>query len=159
MGAESLIHVLEQAFPGEVRDVSVQGEDLGLGLRPEALPAVMEFLKAPPFAGNVLLDITCVDYRRDLAAFEMVYHVLSLANRFRIRIKVRLPGEAPAVASLAGLWKNADWLEREVYDMFGVRFIGHPNLKRILMYDGFEGYPLRKDYPLKRRQERKDPWT
>jgi NADH-quinone oxidoreductase subunit C len=82
----------------------------------------------------------------------MVYHLYSLDANGRVRVKVRLPADAPLLDSLAGLWRNANWLEREVYDMFGVVFRGHPDLKRILMYDGFEGFPLRKDYPLRRRQ-------
>ena len=157
MGAEGLIRTLEERFPGEARDVSLQGEDIVLTLRAEVLRGVMEFLKARAQSFNVLLDLTCVDFRKDSGAFEMVYHLLSLEKKSRLRIKVRLTQDDPAVDSLAGLWKNADWLEREVYDMFGVRFLGHPNLKRILMYDGFEGYPLRKDYPLKLRQVRKEP--
>jgi NADH-quinone oxidoreductase subunit C len=86
----------------------------------------------------------------------MVYHLYSLDAGRRIRVKVRLPADAPLMDSLAGLWRNANWLEREVYDMFGVVFRGHPDLKRILMYDGFEGFPLRKDYPLRRRQPKAD---
>ena len=86
----------------------------------------------------------------------MVYHLSGLAPARRVRLRVRLDAGAPSVDSLTGLWKNADWLEREVFDMFGVVFNGHPNLKRILMYEGFEGYPLRKDYPLRRRQPRTD---
>jgi NADH/F420H2 dehydrogenase subunit C len=157
MGAEGLIRALEGRFPGEARDVSSEGQDIVLILRAAVLREVMVFLNAPAQSFNVLLDLTCVDFRKDSGAFEMVYHLLSLERRTRLRIKVRLTQDDPAVDSLSGLWKNADWLEREVYDMFGVRFLGHPNLKRILMYDGFEGYPLRKDYPLKLRQERKEP--
>jgi NADH-quinone oxidoreductase subunit C len=82
----------------------------------------------------------------------MVYHFLSLETGLRLRLKARLQGAEPVVASLTGLWKNADWLEREVFDLFGVRFEGHPDLRRLLLYDGFEGHPLRKDYALRHRQ-------
>ena len=82
----------------------------------------------------------------------MVYHLLSLAGKHRLRIKVPLSEKKLSIESLASVWKNANWLEREVYDMFGVRFYGHPDLRRLFMYDGFEGYPLRKDYPLRKRQ-------
>jgi NADH-quinone oxidoreductase subunit C len=100
----------------------------------------------------MLLDLTCVDYQGRASRFEMVYHVFALAAQKRLRIKLSLPGDHPAVDSLTSVWKNANWLEREVYDMFGIRFEGHPDLRRLFMYDGFEGHPLRKDYPLRKRQ-------
>jgi len=84
--------------------------------------------------------------------FEVVYHLYSLAHNHRLRVKIPLTEENPVVDSVAGLWRSADWFEREVWDMFGVTFTGHPNLKRILMYEPFEGHPLRKDYPVNRRQ-------
>ena len=87
------------------------------------------------------------DYR-----FEVVYHFYSLAENHRLRLKVPVSAEDPVVPSLTGLWKSADWFEREVWDMFGIRFTGHPNLTRILMYEPFEGHPLRKDYPVNKRQ-------
>ena len=100
----------------------------------------------------MLLDLTCVDFMGDEMRFEMVYHLFSITNNNRLRIKIRLPEKDPAIDSLTPLWKNANWLEREVYDMFGIHFTGHPYLKRLFMYDGFEGHPLRKDYPLRKRQ-------
>lgn len=86
------------------------------------------------------------------ARFEVVYHFFSLALRHRIRIKVPVSEPHPELDSLTSLWAAADWFEREVWDMYGIRFRGHPNLKRILMYEEFEGHPLRKDYPVNRRQ-------
>ena len=152
MGPESVIGDLEKRYPGEIVEASRDGADLVLIIRPEALFRIMKSLKEPPSSYNLLLDLTCVDFRRDSGVFEMVYHLYSLDANARIRVKVRLPAESLSLDSLAGLWRNANWLEREVYDMFGVVFSGHPDLKRILMYDGFEGFPLRKDYPLRRRQ-------
>jgi NADH-quinone oxidoreductase subunit C len=84
--------------------------------------------------------------------FAVVYHFFSLSLKHRLRIEVLLQGDDPEVDSVTSLWAGADWLEREVWDMFGIRFRGHPNLKRILMYDEFVGHPLRKDYPVNRRQ-------
>ena len=84
--------------------------------------------------------------------FELVYHFFSSSHRHRLRVKVPLGAADPTVESLTGLWRAADWFEREVWDMFGVVFVGHPNLKRILMYESFEGHPLRKDYPYDKRQ-------
>jgi NADH-quinone oxidoreductase subunit C len=86
------------------------------------------------------------------ARFALVYHFFSLAHKHRLRVVVPVAEAAPEVASLTGLWRAADWLEREVWDMFGIRFSGHPNLERILMYAGFAGHPLRKDYPVNKRQ-------
>ena len=86
------------------------------------------------------------------ARFTVVYHFFSTTHKHRLRLVVPLEESAPEVDSLTGLWPGADWLEREVWDMFGVEFRGHPGLKRILMYEGFEGHPLRKDYPVNRRQ-------
>jgi NADH-quinone oxidoreductase subunit C len=86
------------------------------------------------------------------ARFAVVYHFFSLPLKHRLRIEVLLRGDDPEVDSVTSLWAGANWLEREVWDMFGIRFRGHPNLKRILMYDEFVGHPLRKDYPVNRRQ-------
>lgn len=86
------------------------------------------------------------------ARFEVVYHFFSLVLKHRLRIKVPLEESGPEVDSLTPLWASANWFEREVWDMYGIRFRGHPNLKRILMYESFQGYPLRKDYPVSKRQ-------
>ena len=86
------------------------------------------------------------------ARFEVVYHFFSLEWRHRIRLKVPVEESDPEIDSLTSLWQTANWFEREVWDMFGIRFKGHPSLKRILMYEGFDGYPLRKDYPVNKRQ-------
>lgn len=152
MEPERVIGDLEKRFPGEIVEASRDGEDPVLIIRPEALLRIMGSLKEPPYSYRLLLDLTCVDFRRNAGSFEMVYHLYSLDAGSRVRVKVRVPAESPSLDSLADLWRNANWLEREVYDMFGVVFRGHPDLKRILMYDGFEGFPLRKDYPLRRRQ-------
>ncbi|MCM8811590.1 MAG: NADH-quinone oxidoreductase subunit C [Candidatus Omnitrophica bacterium] len=86
------------------------------------------------------------------ARFEVVYHFYSLETGHRLRLKVPVEEDSPQVDSLTPVWASADWFEREVWDMFGIRFKGHPNLKRILMYEEFQGHPLRKDYPVNRRQ-------
>ena len=86
------------------------------------------------------------------ARFVVVYHFFSLSLKHRLRVEVPVPEADAEVDSLSSLWAGADWLEREVWDMFGIRFRGHPNLKRILMYDQFVGHPLRKDYPVNKRQ-------
>jgi len=100
---------------------------------------------------NYLTDVTAVDYRDPERPLEVVYQLRSLARRTDLRLKIPLDKSAPLeVDSVVDLWKGADWLEREVFDMFGVRFRGHPDLRRILMWDTYaEGHPLRKDFPLR----------
>ena len=84
--------------------------------------------------------------------FEVVYHFYSSTRNHRVRVKVPLTMSQLEVESITGLWPAANWFEREVWDMFGIRFRGHPNLKRLLMYESFDGHPLRKDYPVYKRQ-------
>ena len=97
--------------------------------------------------------------------FEVIYQLYSIAQNHRLRVKIPVHDDDPVVPSAAGIWKSANWAEREVFDMFGIRFVGHPDLRRILMYPEFTGFPLRKDYPVARREplipERDpigDPW-
>ena len=114
---------------------------------------VMSFLKNDPrLLFNVLVDITAVDYPDREPRFDIVYNLLAIPAHRRLRILARIGGEEPTISSLTSLWGSANWLEREVWDMFGIRFAGHPDLKRILMYEEFEGHPLRKDYPIHKRQ-------
>ena len=140
-------------FPADVIETSdFRGEEAAR-IRPEGIVRVVGRLRADPeFAFDFLMDLSAVDWPDRKPRFEVVYHLYSLARRHRIRLKVPVPEEAPEVDSLSGEYGAADWFEREVYDMFGIRFRGHPNLRRILMYEGFEGHPLRKDYPIRRRQ-------
>ena len=84
--------------------------------------------------------------------FDVVYHFYSTVRNHRVRVRVPIPAEDPVIVSLTALWASANWFEREVWDMFGIRFTGHPNLKRILLYESFVGHPLRKDYPVNKRQ-------
>jgi len=149
---------LRKRFGGNILEASAPFGDETAVIRKDALLQIAEFLRNPPFAFTMLLDLTCVDYPGRPDRFEMVYHLFSLARSERIRVKLALP-EGAAVASLTGLWKNADWLEREAFDMFGVRFEGHPDLRRLFMDEGFDGHPLRKDYPLRKRQPRIPPRT
>ena len=108
-------------------------------------------------AFDLLVDITAVDYlrfpgREDGPRFEVVYHLYSTAHNHRVRVKVRVEQDDARVPTACGLWPIANWLEREVWDMFGVRFEAHPDLRRLLLYEEFVGHPLRKDYPMDRRQ-------
>ena len=113
---------------------------------------VLAWLKDTPGQEfNYLTDITAVDYRDPERLMEVVYQLRSLGRKADLRVKVALDKRLPLeVRSVCDLWRGADWLEREVYDMFGVSFVGHPDLRRILMWETYaEGYPLRKDFPLR----------
>jgi NADH-quinone oxidoreductase subunit C len=99
-------------------------------------------------AFNFLSDLTCVDWFPAEPRFEVVYHLLSIPNKERVRLKVRLDGASPVVDSVTPVWAGANYFEREVFDLFGIRFSGHPYLRRLLMPEDWEGYPLRKDYPV-----------
>lgn len=101
---------------------------------------------------DLLMDQTCVDYPEKSPRFELIYNFYSVTRNERIFLKIITDDDEAGVPSLTILFKGADWYEREIFDMFGVRFAGHPNLRRILMYDGFQGHPLRKDYDAKERQ-------
>ena len=154
MEKEDLIGTIRERFGAAIESATESYGDAAIIVRQEGLVSVMVGLKAAPFFYEVLLDLTCVDFLASDNRLEMVYHVYSLSRNRRLRIKVSLYGENPNVGSLTGLWKNANWLEREVFDMFGVDFKGHPDLRRILMYDGFVGHPLRKSYPWRKEQPR-----
>jgi NADH-quinone oxidoreductase subunit C len=149
-----LVQELEALFPGKLRPAPDLSQDDVFIVDRDFLPECAARLKQRPFDYTMLLDLTCVDYLAREGSLEMVYTFFSLVRRRRLRLKARLPQDDLRIGSLAALWKNADWLEREVFDLFGVGFEGHPDLRRILLYEGFEGHPLRKSYPLRRRQPR-----
>ncbi len=97
---------------------------------------------------NLLTDATCVDRYPVEPRFEMNYHLVSIPRSDKLRLRVRLSGDDPSVDSLIPVWPGANWLEREVFDLFGIRFNGHTDLRRILLPDDWEGHPLRRDYPV-----------
>ncbi|MGA9389498.1 MAG: NADH-quinone oxidoreductase subunit C [Candidatus Sulfotelmatobacter sp.] len=103
---------------------------------------------SPDCAFNYLSDVTCVDWYPAEPRFEVIYHLLSISHKERLRLKVRLDSASPVVESLTPVWPGANYFEREVFDLFGIRFAGHPYLLRILMPEDWEGHPLRKDYPV-----------
>jgi NADH-quinone oxidoreductase subunit C len=108
--------------------------------------AVLRDDPACPF--NYLADLTAVDWYPSEPRFEVVYHLLSIPKKERVRLKARLDGSSPVVESVTSVWPAAHNFEREVFDLFGIRFSGHPHLERILMPENWEGHPLRKDYPV-----------
>jgi len=154
---EFSLQLLRENHPDGILDTLLPKGDATAVIRPEFLTKIMDFLKNDSrLLFNILVDITAVDYYERKPRFDVVYHLLSLSFNRRLRVKLPI-AEGKPVESLTPMYKCANWLEREVWDMFGIPFSGHPDLKRILMYDGFEGHPLRKDYPIKKRQPRIGP--
>jgi len=97
---------------------------------------------------DFLSDVTCADFYPREPRFEMAYHLLSMKRKERVRLKVRLDGDDTSIESVTAVWPSANFFEREVFDLFGIRFLGHPYLRRIMMPEDWEGHPLRKDYPV-----------
>lgn len=138
---------------------SHRGDDTAL-VRPEQILAICRFLKDDPEMDFKLLEsVTAVDRMllpETSPRFEIIYHLFSVTHNKRVRLKARVdeaaPGKNPEIETVVTVWRTADWWERLVWDMYGVKFRGHPNLKRLYLYEEFKGHPLRKDYPLKGRQ-------
>jgi NADH-quinone oxidoreductase subunit C len=132
-----------------VQGVKFDREEMTIWVDRAHIRAACELLKDDPAcAFNFLSDVTCVDWYPAEPRFEVVYHLLSISKKERVRLKVRLDSGSLAVESLTSVWPGANYFEREVFDLFGIRFTGHPNLRRILMPEDWEGHPLRKDYPV-----------
>ncbi len=151
----NLHELLKTEFPGKILETHASHGDETVYLGRESLLEIAKFIKTDSrFDMNMLIDETAVDgyEMKWKPRFEMVYHFYSINKNHRLRLKIKVDERDPVVPSLTGLWPIADWLEREVWDMFGIRFENHPNLKRILMYEEFVGHPLRKDYPINKRQ-------
>ncbi|MDD5094152.1 MAG: NADH-quinone oxidoreductase subunit C [Dehalococcoidia bacterium] len=129
----------------KIPDAVVESSEATVVIAPGKTVEVMRFLKEPPdFDFNYLNGVTAVDNNDH---FEIVYHLTSITMRHTLCVKARVSDrENPGIASITALWRGAELQEREIFDLMGIRFIGHPNLKRIVLWDGFEGYPLRKDF-------------
>ena len=151
-GSRALRRLLDR-LPDAVLATHALHGDATASVAPARILDVLGLLRDDPeLAFEMLTDLTCVDYAGEAPRFELVYHLYSVAKNHRVRIKARVPESAPELASAVPLYRSADWMEREVWDLYGVRFRGHPDLRRLLLYEGFEGHPLRKDYPKERRQ-------
>lgn len=153
---ESNLHsILKKEFPESVIDSHNHRGDETIVIKSNSLEQVCFFLKNDPRCSfEMMIDLTAVD-RLEMGInprFEMVYHFKSLTHARRLRLKAALPDDECKISSIHHLWKAVEWYERECFDMFGIIFEGHPDLRRILMYDEFEGHPLRKDYPIDKQQ-------
>lgn len=151
---ESLPAALDQKAPGAVTEVCQSRGELYLKVKPQELFELCRVLRDDEeWRFDFLALVSGVDWLGRSPRFEVVYHLRSTVHNHRLGIKVDVPDETLTVPSLEPLWRAADWMEREVYDLYGVIFEGHPNLTRIMMSEDWEGHPYRKDYPLAGRNE------
>jgi NADH-quinone oxidoreductase subunit C len=150
MDATSLAETLQRAVPAAaVEPVTSVDLQTTIYVSREAVQDVARTLRdREDLAFTFLVDLTAVDFWPQEPRFELIYVLVSLTNRVRLRMKVRLHADAAHVATVCAIWPAANWLEREVWDLFGIVFDGHPDPRRLLMPEDWEGYPLRKDYPV-----------
>jgi NADH-quinone oxidoreductase subunit C len=140
--------MLAAALPGAVTGQGVAHGELTVGVRASQIVEVVRFLREDERCKFwSIVDVTAVDWPGRERRFDVVYHLLSPAKNLRVRIKIEV-AENEAVQSIIGVFPGADWFERETYDLYGIPFVGHPDMRRILTDYGFEGHPLRKDFPL-----------
>ncbi len=145
---EELMISLTKEFQNDILENSILNNEISITIKKESLLNVIEELKDnSKYMFKQLIDVTAVDYPEKNERFELVYLLLSLSSNLRLKIKVNIL-EMDMIDSLSNIYSNSDWLEREVYDMFGIYFRNHKDLRRILTDFGFEGSPLRKDFPL-----------
>jgi NADH/F420H2 dehydrogenase subunit C len=150
MDPDGVVSKVKLNFPLSILDVSTFRGEITLHLRAEDILPICRFLHDDPeLSFDYLTDLCGVDDYPHEPRFQVVYHLCAMKTRRRLRLKVFLPEGVPRISSVVSVWKGADWLEREAFDMFGITFLGHPDLRRILLTPDWEGHPLRKDYPLR----------
>lgn len=148
--AHATLAEVDQKFPGAIVSSATVGGEAALVVEPSKWPALAKWLSTEG-GFDFLSDLCAVDYLEREPRFEVVYHLTDMRRRRRLRVKLPVPADganSPKVPSVTSIWPTADWHERETFDMFGIVFEGHPDLRRILMPDQWEGHPLRKDYAM-----------
>ena len=139
---------LQEKFPASVLEVKTFRDEVSVTIQKKDIIGICRFLYSEAdLQYQMLIDLCGVDYLPESPRFAVVYLLYSMKNKNRLRLKVKV-GESESVPSVESIWKAANWLEREVYDLFGISFDNHPDLRRILLWDGYEGHPLRKDFPV-----------
>ena len=154
MSDKKIIERIREQYPSVLIDSHDFRGDQTVTMKKDCGSEFFQFLRDDSeLAFNFLMDITAVDYlsKKD-ERFEVVYHFYSLKHNHRLRVKIPVSAEDCSVESITPFWKTANWYEREIWDMYGIKFRNHPNLRRILLYEEFKGHPLRKDYPINKRQ-------
>ncbi len=158
MDGSGIVARLRERFGSALLETLAYRGDDTVVVERVALAEVLRFCRDDPALGfDMLMDLTAVDYltfpgREVGARFEVVYHLYSTAANHRVRLKVSVEEDDPVAPTAVPIWAAANWFEREVWDMFGIRFEGHPDLRRLLLYEEFVGHPLRKDYRINKRQ-------
>ena len=148
------IERIHSKYKGVILDSHDFRGDQTITVQKNILIDLFKFLRDDPDLDfKFLMDLTAVDYlnRKD-SRFEVVYHFYSLKHNHRLRVKVPVSEDDCTIDSVSSLWKTANWYEREVWDLYGIKFNDHPDMRRILLYEEFKGHPLRKDYPINKRQ-------
>ena len=153
---KQLLTLLQSKIGQQIVEADTDINHATISISPENMLDVFQILKLDTeLAFNLLSSVTVVDWLDEREErFEVVYHLVSINHHHRLRVKINVSEDKPEVASLCELWSSANYMEREAWDMYGVEFKGHPDLRRVLMYDEFEGHPLRKDYPVQGKQPR-----
>ncbi len=147
--SQAVVKRLREFNPEAVEDVQLFRDELTVRIRAVSLRQVCEFLRDDKeLSFKYLSDLTALDHYPGEPRFETVYHLYSIENNQRLRLRVRLGGDDPRVDSMVQVWPAANAFEREVFDLFGIYFVGHPYLVRIVLPEDWEGHPLRKDYPV-----------
>lgn len=158
MTAEEILKKVKDNFRHSVLEALLFRGEAAVLVDKNVLRAVCNYLKTDPdMKMNYFVDVLGVDYHPAAPRFEVVYHLYSIPKKHRIRVKVKL-SEGESVPTVTDMWSAANWPEREAYDMFGIVFEGHPNMKRIYLADDWEGFPMRKDYPLRGYKDRYNPF-
>lgn len=147
MTAAETASALQEKFPGAILSVTNFRGETSITLTEASLVPVLTYCWGE-MAFDLLLDLSSVDNLGEDPRFVLVYELYSLSTKVHLRVKTAVSEDEPAVPTVSHLWPTADWHEREVYDMMGIKFSGHPDLRRILMWEGYPFHPLRKDFPL-----------
>jgi len=146
---ELIVNSLKEKFGKAVEEISDFRNDLSITITKDKLIDATKFLKENPELQFVMCkDVTAIDWATRKNRFTTVYHIYSFKLNFTLRLKVNIEENPPTVESVVSIWPSAEWYERETFDMYGIEFLNHPDLRRMYMPEGFEYYPLRKDFPL-----------
>jgi NADH-quinone oxidoreductase subunit C len=142
------VRKLKEKFPASILDVKIFRDEVNITVQKKDIFEICKLLHSDPdLQYHMLTDLCGVDLFPETPRFEVVYHLNSIKNNQRLRLKAKV-GEKESISSVESIWKVANWYEREAYDLFGIPFENHPDLRRIMLWDGYEGHPLRKDFPV-----------
>jgi NADH-quinone oxidoreductase subunit C len=153
--SQELIEIVRDEFPETIQDSHTRHGNDTVVVETSAVPSILEFLKENPETDmDLLRNISCVDYDNRVPRFEVAYILYSIDHKHMLIIRTRVKEDDASVPTVSHLYRCAQWIERETYDMYGIEFTDHPDLRRVLLYEEFDGYPLRKDYPKQKGQPR-----